>query len=169
MESLRSLARRIRNVFSCDNDSRKKKEIAKQMILETKKARAETLYWLMDSCLEYAETIKENLQLTTDNPVVLGNVKFWIETELHMIRATWWPRKNQSIPETFWLANEYTTYILENLSEPSLSAVKYWMTLVSYTNQKFIEFRYPRRVVHRRRSSFICCFSCFTRMLFYFS
>lgn len=162
MENLRSLGRIIRIAFSCSKDSRKEKEVAKQMSLDTEKAEAEKVYWLMESCFEYAEKMKENLQLTTDNPAVLGDAKFWIKAQVERIRASWRPRKDGSLPEIFWLASAYTPYIMENLSESSLASVKYWMALVNYTNRKFMEFRYPRSPVRRKRNNFKFCFPCFS-------
>ena len=43
MECLRNFNKRIRNIMSWCSEHRKKKEIAKNMILETKKAEAEKL------------------------------------------------------------------------------------------------------------------------------
>ena len=43
--------------MSWRSEYRKKKEIAKNMMLEIEKAEAEKLYWLMDSCLEFAGNI----------------------------------------------------------------------------------------------------------------
>ena len=57
MESLRDLSRRIRSILSWRSECRKKNEIAKNTTIETEKAEAEKLYWLMDSCLEFAGNI----------------------------------------------------------------------------------------------------------------
>ena len=88
MENLRGLNRRIRSIMSWHKEYRKKKEIAKNMMLEIEKAEAEKLYWLMDSCLEFAENIHENIQITTDNPVILEDAKFWIATQVQKIKAS---------------------------------------------------------------------------------
>ena len=92
MENLSRLGRRIRDDLAWRSESRKRKEIAKEMKLEVEKAEAERLYWLMVSCIEFAENIEEKLQIATDNPVVLGDAKFWIRTQVEMIKASWWPR-----------------------------------------------------------------------------
>ena len=129
-------------------------------MIEIEKTEAEKLYWLMNSCLEFAENIQENLQISTENFVILNDMKFWIETQVQMIKALWWPRRNPRLPGTFWLSNAYTPYILENLSESSLSAVKSWAELVHYTNRKFTEFHCSRQQVSRRsafKSYFCCC------------
>ena len=55
----------------------------------------------MVSCIEFAENIEENLQIATDNPVVLGDAKFWIRTQVEIIKASWWPRRYKQIPGTF--------------------------------------------------------------------
>ena len=89
MECLRGLNRKIRNIMSWRSEYRKKKEIAKNMMLEIEKAEAEKLYWLLTSCLEYAE----NIQITTDNPIILEDTKFWIVTQVQEIKASWWPHK----------------------------------------------------------------------------
>ena len=115
MESLSCFNRRIRDVLSWLSESKKRKEIVKEMKLETEKAEAEKLCWLMISCIEFAENIEENLQISTDNSVVLGDAKFWIRTQVDMIRASWWPRRYPHIPGIFSLANAYTPNILENL------------------------------------------------------
>lgn len=161
MDNLRSLGRRFRNAFSCCKDSRKEKEAAKQVILDSERAEAERLYRLMESCFEYAENIQDNLQVTTDNPVVLGNAKFWLKAQVERIKASWRPLKDQSLPDIFWLANAYSPYILESLAEPSLDAVKYWMTLVNYTNRKFVQFRHLRSPVRPKRNIFKRCSSFF--------
>ena len=163
MESLSRLGRRIRDGLSWHSESRKRKEIAKEMKLETEKAKAEKLYWLMVSCIEFAENIEENLQITTDNPVVLGDAKFWIRAQVQMIKTSWWPRRYQHIQGTFSLSNAYTPYILENLSECSFTAVKNWSDLVNYTNKKFIEFRNPRLQVPRKKNIFKRFFCCTTK------
>ena len=162
MENFKNLRKRITNVLSWRSESKTKKEIIKNITIETEKAEAEKLYWLMNSCLEFAENIQENLQISTENPVILNDTKFWIETQVQMIKALWWPRRNQYLLGTFWLSNAYTPYILENLSESSLSAIKSWAEFVHYTNRKFTEFRCSRPQVPRRRSIFkryLCCCS----------
>ena len=163
MESLSRLGKRIRDVLSWRSESKKRKEIAKEMILETEKSEAEKLYWLMISCIEFAENIQENLQASTDNPVVLGDAKVWIKTQVDIIRASWWPRRYQHIPGIFSLSNAYTPYILENLSESSFAAVKSLSDLVNYTNKKVIEFRYPRFQVPRRINVFKRFFCCIAK------
>ena len=47
--------------MSRHSKDRKKKAIAKNMMLETEKAETEKLYWLMHSCLEFTENIQENI------------------------------------------------------------------------------------------------------------
>ena len=124
------------------------------MKLEIEKAEAEELYWLMVSCIEFAENIEESLQITSDNPAVLGDAKFWIRTQVEMIKALWWPCRYQHIPGTFSLSNAYTPYILENLPESSFVTVKSLSDLVNYTNKKFIEFRNPQLRVPRESNVF---------------
>ena len=131
MENLRSLTRRIRNFLSLRNESRNKKEIVKSMMLETQKAEAEKLYWLMISCIEFAENIQENLQISSNNPVILDDAKFWIRTQIQKLKAFWWPRQNQHSPGNFWLSDAYAPYILEHLSESSFAAVESWVELVN--------------------------------------
>ena len=162
MENLRDLNRRIRNIISWRSEYRKKKEIGKNMILETEKAEAEKLYWLMDSCLEFAENIHENIQITTDNPVILEDAKFWIVTQILKIKASWWQHKNHISPGISWLSNAYGPYILENLSESSFAAVESWVDLVNYTDKKLIEFRYPKPQAPSRKNVFKQCFCCFS-------
>ena len=127
MKSLRSLSRRIISIMSWRSQNRKKKEITKSIMLETGKAEAEKLYWLMDSCLEFAKNIQERIQITTDNPVVLDDEKFWIQAQIQKIKALWWPHKNQLSTGISWLSNTYAPYILENLSESSFAAVEGWL------------------------------------------
>ena len=162
MESLRDLNSRIRSIMSWRSEYRRKKEITKNMMLETEKYEAEKLYYLMDSCLEFAENIQENIQITTDNPVILEDAKFWIVAEVQKIKASWWPRKNQLSPGISWLSNAYAPYILENLSESSFAAVESWVDLVNYTDKKLMEFRYPKPQVSRRSNVFKQCFCCFS-------
>ena len=158
MERLRGLSRRIRSIMSWCSECRKKKEITKNMMLETAKAEAEKLYWLMESCLEFAEYIQENIQITSDNPVIVEDAKFWIMTQLQKIKASWWPHKNQISPGILWLSNSYSAYILENLSESSFATVESWVELVDYTDKKLMEFRYPKPIVPRRGNIFKRCF-----------
>ena len=163
MESLSRLGKRFTDGLSWHSESKKKKEITKEMKLEIEKATAEKLYWLMVSCIEFAENVEENWQITSDNPVVLGDAKFWIRTQVQMMKASWWPHRYQRIPGIFSLSNAYTPYILENLSESSFAAIKSWSNLVSYTNQKFIAFCYPKLQCHRRRNVFKRFFCCITK------
>ena len=114
----------------------------------------------MDSCLEFAENIQENLQITTDNPVILEDAKFWIATQVQKIKASWWPRKNLISSGNLWLSNAYGPYILENLSDSSLAAVESWVELVDYTDKKLMKFRYPKSQAPRRRNVFKLCFCC---------
>ena len=160
MESLRGFNRRIRNIISWRSEQKKKKEIAKNLISETEKAASEELCWLMESCLEFAENIRDNLQITAHDPIILDDAKFWITTQVQKIKALWWPHKNQLSSGISWLSNAYSPYILENLSESSFAAVESWVELVNYTNKKLIEFRYPRTQVPHRRNSFKLCFCC---------
>ena len=160
MESLRDFSRRIRNIVSWRSEHKKKKEITKNLMLETEKAAAEELYWLMESCLEFAENIKENLQIATDDPVILDDAQFWITTQVQKIKTSWWPHKNQLLSGISWLSDTYSPYILENLSESSFAAVESWVDLVNYTNKKLKEFRHPRPQVPRRRNAFKLCFCC---------
>ena len=131
MESLRGLNRRIRSIMSWCSEYQKEKEIAKNMMLETEKTEAEKLFWLMDSCLEFAENIQENIKITTDYPVILEDAKFWIVTQIQKIKASWWPHKNRLSSGISWLSNAYAPYILENLSESSFSAEESWVELVN--------------------------------------
>ena len=117
----------------------------------------------MVSCMEFAENIEENLQITSDNPVVLGDAKFWIRTQIEMIKALWWPCRYHHIPGTFSSSNAYTPYVLENLSESSFIAVKSLSDLVNYINKKFNEFRYPCLQAPRRRNVFKRFFCCITK------
>ena len=91
MESLNRLGKIFRDCLSWRCEFRKRKEIAKEIKLEIEKDEAEKLYWLMVSCIEFAENIQENLQISTDNPVVLGDAKFWIKTQVEILKASWWP------------------------------------------------------------------------------
>ena len=163
MGSLSRFCRRIRDGLSWRRETKKRKETAKEMKLEIEEAEAEKLYWLVVSCVEFAENILENLQITTDKPVVLSDAKFWNTTQVEMIKASWWPRRYQHISGTFSLSNAYTPYILENLSECSFTAVKNWSDLVNYTNKKFIEFRNPRLQVPRKKNIFKRFFCCTTK------
>ena len=94
----------------------------------------------MNSCLEFAENIQENIQITSDNPVILEDAKFWIVTQVQKIKASWWPHKNQISPGISWLSNAYAPYILENLSESSFVAVENWVESVNYTDKKLMDF-----------------------------
>ena len=161
MECLRGLRRNIRNIISWRSNYQKKEEIAKNLMLEKEKAEAEELYWLMDSCLEFAENIQESLQISTENPIILDDAKFWIATQVQKIKASWWPRKNHLSSRISWLSKAYAPYILENLSESSFTAVESWIELVNYTDRKLMEFRYPRSQAPSRRNVFERCFGCF--------
>ena len=85
------------------------------MKLETEKAEAEKRYWLMISCIEFAENIKENLQISTNNPVILGDAQFWIRTQIDMIRASWWPRRHQHIPGIFSLKRIHSVHLEKSI------------------------------------------------------
>ena len=116
----------------------------------------------MNSCLEFSENIQENIRITTDNPVILDDAKFWIVTQVQKIKASWLPHKNQLSSGISWLSNAYAPYILENLSESSFASVESWVELVNYTDKKIMEFRYPKPQASRRRNVFKRCFSCFS-------
>ena len=55
----------------------------------------------MVSCIEFAENIAENLRVASDSAVVLGDTQLCIRTQVHMIKASWWPRSYQLIPGIF--------------------------------------------------------------------
>ena len=42
----------------------------------------------MDSYLEFAENTQENIQIRTNNPVILDDAKFWIVTQVQKIKAS---------------------------------------------------------------------------------
>ena len=101
MESLRYINRKVKSIMSWRSEYRNKKEIAKTKMLEVEKAEAEKLYWLMDSCLEFAKNIEEDVQITSDNPVILEDAKFWILTQVQKIKASWWPQKKSDSTRNF--------------------------------------------------------------------
>ena len=98
------LNRRMKDVLCCHSESRKRKEIAEEMKLEIEKTEAERLYWLMVSCIEFAENIQDNLQITSDSPVILGDAKFLLFIQIEMIEASFWPHRYQHIPGIFSLS-----------------------------------------------------------------
>ena len=114
------------------------------------------------SCLRFSENILENIQITTDNPLIMDDVKFCIVTQIQKIKASLWQYKNQFSPGISWFSNAYAPYVLEHLSESSYAAVESWVELVNNTHKKIMEFRYPKPQTSRRRNVFKWCFCCFS-------
>ena len=139
MENFRSLRKRITSVLSWRSESKKKKDIIKNIKIEIEKAEAEKLYWLMNLCFEFAENIQENLQISTENPLILNDAKFWIETQVQMVATS------QSTFAWNFLAFKclHSLYLGKSLRSLTYCRKKL-AELVHSTNRKFTEFRCSR-------------------------